>query len=61
MECKRVYMISCEFDMNFEQCYSTYEKARFAIESAEWGDLCDMTLEEVVSEGLVSIVEREVE
>lgn len=55
-----VYTIWCEWEMGFEDAYSTREKAQEAIDCMDWEGLCDYTLEEVLNDGLVSINENKV-
>ena len=57
----KIYKIWCEWDMPIAQGYfSTIEKAQKAINDEDWSD-CDHTLDEVQSDGLVSIEEIEVD
>lgn len=56
----KMYKIWCEWDMGFKDAYSTEAKAQKAIDEADW-DLVDMTMEEILEEGLVGIEEVEVD
>lgn len=55
-----VFKIECEWDMGFYEAYAAEELAWAAINSTDWETACDMTLEEVLNEGLVSVTEIKV-
>lgn len=57
----QVYIIECEFDMNFAPSYETMEKAMEALQNADWEGLCDMSLEEVIKENLVAVFKMTVQ
>ena len=53
-----VYKIWCEWDMGFNDVYLTKEAAQKDIDEADWS-MCDITLQEAIDEGYVSIEEVE--
>lgn len=57
----KAYKIWCEYDMGFEELYSTEEKAQEAINEVDWVGLCDTTKEEMFEQGLLGVNEIDYE
>lgn len=57
-----VYKIECEWDMGFEELYHSSEAASKAIDEADWSAVLgdDDSLEDLIDDGYISIVEIEV-
>lgn len=56
-----VYKIECEFDMGFSDLYETKEAANVAVLKADWEELCGMSYDDIVGDGLVSVEPVEVD
>ena len=57
----KIYKIDCEWDMGFADAYKTREKAQKVIDETDWEHMVGYTLEEVQADGMVSIIEINVE
>ncbi|MEK6881227.1 MAG: hypothetical protein AABY22_16520 [Nanoarchaeota archaeon] len=57
----KVYKIWCEWDMGFDDLYSTKEKAQKVIDDQDWEGLVGMSLEDVKEDNLVAIEVMNVE
>jgi hypothetical protein len=57
----KVFRIESEWDLGFKKLYSSREDALKALNSINWQEEFEGTLLELMDEGLVSIIEEEVE